>query len=204
MNKSYFLLLLLSTLFNLNCIIQNNIYLDPDFDYDQNTWVKLEYELEDDYYILKGRMNEHKVINYNISYYGDVIAYYLFTNNDYEKEDFINMDIPSVFKKASIKTKTKRYSEYHTFTAEYSNDEYFEYCYTAIYLPYYRDNPYYPSIKTDYGLTLGQTLLYILIIIGVIVGLAIISMVVAALMGRNPLEGLSIFLIICICCCHKR
>ena len=67
MNKSYFLLLLLSTLFNLNCIIENNIYLDSDFNYDQNKWVELYYEIGDDYYILKGRMNEHKVIDYNIS-----------------------------------------------------------------------------------------------------------------------------------------
>ena len=114
------------------------------------------------------------------------------------------MDIPSSFKHASFKIKSKRTAQYHTFTAEYSNDEYLEYCYTAIYIPYYSSNPHHPHIKTDYGLTSGQTLLYVLIIFGVIIGLAIISMVIAALMGRNPLEGLAIFVIICLCCCRKR
>ena len=203
MNKFNFLILFLLTLFNLNCIIDNNIFLDPDFDYDLNKFVEIEYSAQDDYYILKGKMNEHKVIGYNISYVGDVVAYYLFTNNNYNKEDLVTMDIPEVFTKANIKTKSKRRSEYHTFTAEYSGD-YFEYCYTAIHIPYFSENQVSPYIKTDFGLTMGQTLLYILIVIGVIVGLAIISMVVAGLMGRNPLEGLAIFLIICICCCHKR
>ena len=154
-------------------------------------------------------MKNDKRIDFDLYfyYYYDLYLYYRFSDVQLSASDInpVSNFIPYTDFDVKYNTVAKDHTTYYHFYFDEKNNNNHNYYYLAFYLedmPYNTQTSFY--IKSSYISTFA-VVLAIIIVIAVLVGLALISMGIAKMMGRSPLDGLLCFFILCaLCCCRNR
>ena len=157
-----------------------------------------------EYYVLGGSLNSNDRIYFK--FYctsSDLKAYTYASENSIVRDDI--QSYISYFKYQQMDVYYDYNEDGNRFSFDYKKTGRYDYYYIALHLPDSASSRRYFIIVDSYTISTTQVLLIIFIIIGVLIGLALLSMGIAKMMGRSPLDGLLCFFILCaICCCRKR
>lgn len=207
MKQIFFLLLLLCQLFILKSAT-SQIYLITSEEYkygNGRATIHFNNYLYD-YYVFRGLLDTSDRIYFRVyTGFSTIYIYTYSTKSKLSATDIGNTYIES-FQEPYVEWEL--YDDYpiqYRYSFDHKKIMEEEYYYIAIHLPSSASRTTYDIGFDSYTLSATEIAIIIIIIIAVFVGLALISMGVAKMMGRSPLDGLLCFFILCaICCCRRR
>ena len=190
----YFLLLITLANFPISSYVFKKDYA---YDLGSNLWASFSYDnTVYDYYVIIGDISGQSYIRLDFQPTNAAmdLTYILGSTKSLDLDEWINsfsllfsnvLANEHVYNTYSINTKLYPYA-YFAFHAAYRGFIYFNF------------KSRFTTVSTL------AAYIYVLIVIGVLVCLALASMGIAKAMGRSPWEGLACFCIMCtICCCRR-
>ena len=190
----HFLLLIILVNFSISAYVFQKDY---SYDLGSNLWATFHYDnTYYDYYVIIGDISGQSYIrlDFQPADHAMDLSYILGSGTNLDLDAWINK-----FSDLFVNVQPN----HHVYNTYSINTKLYPYAYFAFHATY-RGTIYFDFKSRFTVVSTLAAFVYVLIVIGVLVCLALASMGIAKAMGRSPWEGLACFCILCtICCCRR-